>query len=116
MPDRRAALRDGVGRLIDAPPASFDIVETCGRVAAVRIIPQRIVDPVVPVALCEMTEGHWWAMRGYWRALLRAVDGGDTGPARRWARVVLRTLDGLTMPERAFFTAHLWGAFNGEAL
>jgi len=112
-----ALVRGAVGSLVAAPPESFALETLCGRVAAVRIIPRAVLDPVVPLCLCPMDGGHWWAMRRYWRFLLMALNGEVVArrQTRGAIRVVLRTLDSLTTFERVFFEAHLWGAFNGEA-
>jgi len=112
-----ALVRGAVGSLVFAPPQSFELETLCGRVAAVRIIPRVVVDPVMPLCLHPMDSGHWWAMRRYWRFLLMAMNGEIFArqQAHRALRVVLRTLDDLTVFERVFFEAHLWGAFNGEA-
>ena len=112
-----ALVRGAVGSIVAAPPQSFALETLCGRVAAVRIIPRVVVDPVIPLALFPMDTGHWWAMRRYWKALLMTLNGEIFArrQTRNAIRVVLHTLDDLTVFERVFFEAHLWGAFNGEA-
>jgi len=114
---RYADVRGAVGRVVTAPPAEIVVVEGCARVAAVRVVPQVVRDPVIPVCLCEMPAVHWWAMRRYWMRLLPAVRGQffAVGRARRAARVVAGTLGALSEEERQFFLVYLWGAFLGEA-
>ena len=115
-PDITPAVRGAIGRILRGAPASFEIVERCGAVASVRIIPRAVVDPIIPVAWCAMPVDHYSAMRWMWRALLPAVNGWRVGRWRRSVRVVLRTLNGLTDRERDFFEARLWASVLGDSI
>lgn len=112
-------VREAIGRIVRQPIAEYAVVAQCGRVAAVRIVPVVVRDPVVPLALCEMPDCYWWAMAEFWDKLLSHIRGWPLArkATLRMLRIVEETMAAsrLTADERYFAGAHLWGAFLGEA-
>jgi len=108
--------RAAVARVIGERPQAVTIQQAFGRVVVVNVTPRRVVDPPIPVILGWMPTGYHWAMRRWWRALVRYIDGWPiVGQVERRARVVLSALDELRADEREFFTQALFAATLGDA-
>ena len=109
-----------VGRYVGHPVASIEVQpECCGRVVLVSITPLKNPDPILPVALLDMSALHYEVMRKYYRVTERITSGvvwpWTRRSARRWAKIASMTLGGLSLPEATFFTRGLYAAWLGEA-